>query len=300
MKALGSILLLSLTALSLGGCVKKAAETPQSASTSAELPADVAPLATALAEAHEAAPAATPASSGLATTGEFVAPMTSELVSRQTGQVAAVMAEQGDTVHTGQPLLKLESAYLELEVKRLEAEVGRAAAGLADAERDLARKQELAAKGSVPQATADRSLATRDQLSAAHQAAQAALALAREKLADAVVRSPFDGVVAERRTDVGERLGEATVAFVLMRLKPLRLRFELPERELSRVRRDQLVRARVEPFPQEVFTGKVRIISQTVDPKSRTFVVEAEFPNQDGKLRPGLFARVELEGGSDA
>ena len=107
--------------------------------------------------------------------------------------------------------------------------------------------------------------------------------------------SPIDGIVAEKRTDVGERLGDATVAFVLVQVAPLKLRFRLPERYLGQVERGQIVRARVEPYPNEVFEGKVTVVVRAVDSATRTFVVEAEIPNRDERLKPGLFARVELD-----
>jgi multidrug efflux pump subunit AcrA (membrane-fusion protein) len=66
------------------------------------------------------------------------------------------------------------------------------------------------------------------------------------------------------------------------------------------VAKGQKVRATADPFPGEAFEGRVSSVVQAVDPASRTFVVEAEFPNRDGRLRPGLFARVELTLGAPA
>jgi membrane fusion protein (multidrug efflux system) len=109
-----------------------------------------------------------------------------------------------------------------------------------------------------------------------------------------VLRSPIAGVVAERRTDVGERLGDNTVAFVVVQTAPLKLRFRVPERHLAAVHRGQVVSATVDPYPGEHFAGTVSVVGQVVDSASRSFFVESEFPNQDGRLRPGLFARVEL------
>ncbi len=100
-------------------------------------------------------------------------------------------------------------------------------------------------------------------------------------------------MVAERRTDVGEHLGEAGVAFVVIQTAPLKLRFTVPERMLAPIHPGQTVSAKVDPYPGESFTGKVTAVGGVIDPTSRTMFVEAEFPNQDGRLRPGLFARVE-------
>ncbi len=100
----------------------------------------------------------------------------------------------------------------------------------------------------------------------------------------------------EKRTAAGERLSERMdVAFVLARTSPLKLRFDVPERLLSNVKEGQVVKATVDPFPNEMFEGRIDVIGQTIEPSTRTFFVEANFPNSDGRLKPGLFARVQLE-----
>jgi membrane fusion protein (multidrug efflux system) len=209
--------------------------------------------------------------------------------------VGEVFVDEGARVRKGQPLLSIESDYLKIEVDRAEAALARAKAAEGEARRDFERKEGLLAKGSVSQAIYDRTLATLDQAEATRAEAEAALALAKQRLADAVMVSPIDGIVAERKTEVGERLGEATVAFVLVQMSPLKVRFRLPERYLAQVERGQVVRARVDPYPDEVFEGKVTVVVRAVDPTTRTFVVEAEIPNRDERLKPGLFTRVELD-----
>ena len=101
--------------------------------------------------------------------------------------------------------------------------------------------------------------------------------------------------MAEKRTEVGARLGDGGVAFVVVQLSPLKLRFQVPERYLSRLQRGDRVTARVDPYPNETFQGTIKTIGGVIDPKTRTMFAEAEFSNADGRLRPGLFARVEAK-----
>ena len=234
-------------------------------------------------------------SSVLRESGELVSPVQSEISAKIPGRVGEVFVDEGARVRKGQPLLSIESDYLKIEVDRAEAALARAKAAEGEARRDFERKEGLLAKGSVSQAIYDRTRATLDQAEATRAEAEAALALAKQRLADAVMVSPIDGIVAERKTEVGERLGEATVAFVLVQMSPLKVRFRLPERYLAQVERGQVVRARVDPYPDEVFEGKVTVVVRAVDPTTRTFVVEAEIPNRDERLKPGLFTRVELD-----
>ena len=288
---------LVLAALALAGCSRSAA--PAAArSTPPPLPPDVQGLAAVAAPAP--AEGGATGQAGLSLTGEFVSPVRSELVMRLPGRVAKVLADEGQAVRHGQPLLELETEYLQIDLRRAEAELARATAVSAEARRDLERKRALLAKGSVSQAVHDRTLATAEQAAAAVAAAQAALDLARQRLADAVLLSPIDGVVAERRTDVGERLGDGSVAFVVEQTAPLKLRFRVPERYLTAVRAGQPVEARVDPYPGQAFGGRVALVGGTLDPATRTFLVEAEFANRDGRLRPGLFARVVISSGLEA
>jgi RND family efflux transporter MFP subunit len=231
----------------------------------------------------------------LAETGELVSPIRSELSPKLPGRVGKIFVDSGARVKAGQPLLSLETDYLELEVTRAEAALESARAAVEEARGDFARKEELLEKESVSQALYDRTKAMLVRAQAAQAQAEAALALAKQRLADAVLVSPIDGIVADRRVDVGERLGEAGVAFVVVQVSPLKLRFRLPERYLAEVAVGQLVRARVEPYPDDVFEGRVTVVVRAIEPSTRSFVVEAEIPNRDERLKPGLFARVELD-----
>lgn len=264
-----------------------------------ETPAQPATPATPAAPAGESAPAAGPESvqtaSAVTATGEFVSPTTSELAVKLPGRVGKVMVDEGDRVRRGQPVLVLESDYLSLDLKRAEADVTRSRAAVTEAERDFKRKEDLIGKGSVSQAAYDRSRSSYDSALAGLQAAQASRDLARQRLADAVLRAPIDGVVAERRTDVGERLGDNSVAFVIVQTSPLKLRFRVPERYLALLREGQAVSASVDPYPGERFDGQVTQVVRVVDPATRTIAVETEFANRDGRLYPGLFARVDLD-----
>jgi len=276
----------------------KAADTTASKPAPA-LPADVAQLAQPEKPAATPTPAPAPAAASLASlqpTGEFVSPSRSEVAPKQPGRVAAVYVDAGSRVSRGQPLLTLETDYFRIDVQRTEADLARARAAEAEARRDLERKKGLLGNQSIPQATYDRSQSAFDQAQAAVASAEAALALAKQHLADAVIRSPLTGVVSERRTDVGQRLGEAGVAFVIEQTAPLKLRFSLPERYLGDVKTGQTVTARVDPYPGETFTGRIKTVGGVIDPQTRTFFAEAEFANTDGRLRPGLFARVDLGG----
>jgi multidrug efflux system membrane fusion protein len=283
--------------VSLAACQNASAPKAEAKQAPA-LPADVQAVAAAVAPETKPA-AAVPASDGF--TGEFVSPVRSELVAKVQGRVGKVFVDEGARVRKGQPLLELETEYLALDEKRAQSEVERTRASADESRRDFERKKSLLEKESVAQAVYDRSRAQWEQADAAQRSAVAALDMAKQRLADAVLVSPIDGVVAERRADVGERLSDNTIAFVLLQTAPLKLRFRVPERYLAQAQLGQAVKARVDPYPGQAFSGRIAVVGTSIDPATRTFLVEAEFANADGKLRPGLFARVEaaLGGGAE-
>ena len=297
--------LITISLAILAGCTKK--EAPVATTSSAEappLPTDVQQVA-AGSTAGTVVPSTTSGGEtfALATgngdttvaTGEFVSPVKSDLSAKLAGRIAKMFVDEGSRVTKGQPVLELESDYLRLNLQRAEAEIARAKAVENDARKDVERKKELIGKESIPQATMDRSQSAYEQAVAMRQSAEAQAALLRQQIADSTLRSPIDGVVSEKRSDVGQRLGDNAIAMTLVQTSPLKLRFRVPEKYLATVRPGQPVKASVDPYPTEKFSGKVTVVGGVIDPATRSLLVETEFPNRDGKLRPGLFARVEME-----
>ena len=118
------------------------------------------------------------------------------------------------------------------------------------------------------------------------------LALARQQLKDTAVIAPLDGIVQEKRTSVGEYLAAGAPVVNIVRMDPLRLRAEIPERESHDVHTGQNVRVTVEG-DQNVYLGQIKRLSPVIAEQNRMLVVEADVRN-NGKLRPGSFAHAEI------
>lgn len=118
------------------------------------------------------------------------------------------------------------------------------------------------------------------------------LAIARQQLADTSVYSPLDGIVQEKRTSVGEYLAAGTPVVNIVRMNPLRLRAEVPERAAASIRSGQNVRVTVDG-DANVYLGQIKRLSPVIAEQNRMLVVEADVQN-DGRLRPGAFARAEI------
>jgi len=118
------------------------------------------------------------------------------------------------------------------------------------------------------------------------------LDLAQQQLKDTAVVAPLDGVVQEKRTSVGEYLAAGAPVVNIVRMDPLRLRAEIPERESRVVKTGQDVRVTVEG-DANVYLGKIKRLSPVIAEQNRVLVVEADVRN-NGTLRPGSFAHAEI------
>jgi RND family efflux transporter MFP subunit len=118
------------------------------------------------------------------------------------------------------------------------------------------------------------------------------VALAKQQLADTIVYAPMEGVVQEKKASVGEYLAAGAPVVDIVRIDPLRLRVDVPEREAHSIRNGQSVRVTVEGDP-ESYLGYVKRLSPTISEQNRVLAVEADVRN-NGRLRPGAFVRAEI------
>ena len=118
------------------------------------------------------------------------------------------------------------------------------------------------------------------------------LSLARQQLADTAVRAPLDGIVQEKRASVGEYLAAGAPVVNIVKMDPLRLRAEVPERDAKNVRSGQNVRVTIDG-DTNVYIGQIMRLSPVIAQQTRMLLVEADVRN-NGKLRPGAFAHAEI------
>ena len=135
------------------------------------------------------------------------------------------------------------------------------------------------------------------------EAMRAQVGQAEKALADTTIRAPFDGYVTARPVAVGEWVAVAppTKLATIVRMGTLKLQLQTPEQRAAGIKLGMKVLARVAAYGDGDFAGAVTAINPSVDPNSRMFLVEAKFPNGQGKLRPGMFATAKIvrPGGED-
>ncbi len=196
------------------------------------------------------------------------------------GRVADLAVDLGDQVRKEAVLARI--APEEYEWKKAQAD-----AELAAAQADFKRFQELIANNIV---SAQKHEDVRRRLDVAKAAAD----LARKKLADTVLRAPFDASVAKRLINSGEYVRTGSAAFYLVRLNPLKFKGDVPERYAPDVKLADKVIAYPESSGMVPVNGTIVRVGPSVYNDSRSFPIEAEIPNQDGSVKPGTFARLSI------
>ena len=226
--------------------------------------------------------------------GELQAKDRADIASQIAGAITDIAVDEGDAVEEGQLLLAIDPEKRQLEVANTRARLREAQAGLEEAEREVARIRKLHSQGIASDSNLDERETARKRAQSRHEAARAELGVADRALRDASVRAPFAGHVARREVSRGEYVQPGQVLFEIVSLDPIELEFNVAERDSARVVIGQTVRVTVAPYPDERFSGQVTVIAPILDSRTRTLRVKARIENEDGRLRPGLFARADL------
>jgi RND family efflux transporter MFP subunit len=264
--------------------------------------------------------------------GTLVSPDQARVSSEVAGVVRDVLVEIGQEVKVGQELVRLDTTELNLALQRAEsalrqteAQLGiaegitlpqddqisavrTAAANRDDARSQLSRAQELFNKGLSSKADFDTAQTRVKVTEAAYQSAvenvqslkaslqdrRAAYDLAKKKLSDAIIRAPIAGAIAERSAQRGEYIRENTPVATILRMNPLKLRTGVQEKYANMIHQNQIVDFQVEPYPNEMFHGKIAYISPAVDQGTRTFTAEILVDNPQYRLKPGFFTKGEI------
>ena len=260
--------------------------------------------------------------------------------SQAEGTVSRVLSDLGDRVTAGQPMVELDREKLQYNLDQQKAalaralakyganepgrlppieqtpDVQKAAAELALAKQSHQRADELHKRELVPkqtlddaeatlhakQASYDSALQTAKNLRADIDATDAAAKLADRQLRDTYIRAPFDGYVQKRLVSLGELVKNQTPVMSVVRIDPLKVIAEIPERMAPWIRTGQPVALYVDAFPGTAIVGKVSRISPAVNAATRAFPFEALVPNGGAAaLKPGAHRdRQDRPGGHAA
>jgi multidrug efflux pump subunit AcrA (membrane-fusion protein) len=251
------------------------------------------------------------------------------------GKVSRIVADLGDRVAAGQILIQLDHEKQQYTLEQQQAalartlaqygasdpqhlpdidktpDVQKARADLVQATQAFDRASELFKRTLISRQALDDAQAALESARASHesalqnaknlrasiQASEATMKLAGRQLRDTDIRAPFDGYVEKRLVNLGELVKAQMPVMAIVRLNPLKIVAEIPEKMAPWIEDDQPVSLQVDAYRDRAFSGKVSRISPAVNPATRAFPFEALVPNTDTMLKPGTFARVHIESG---
>lgn len=242
------------------------------------------------------------------------------IFSRVDGYIAKLHVDKGDFVKANQLLIEIDHTDYQHAVNQAKAnlaagnaKVAQQVAAVRNAKLTLDRMQALIKDQFVSQQDLDTAQVNFETATAALESLQAqvkqmavALAQAETNLAYSYIRAPFAGYVAERNLDTGAYVTSATAStstlsrgiLSLHDIETVRILIEVVEKDVPLVQVGQKAEVRAEAYPDQVFEGTVTRIVQALNRATRTMTVEIDLPNQDHRLKGGMFARVEVRVGT--
>ena len=233
---------------------------------------------------------AIPVESGVVSRGSITAffPSTTTLEAEQEASVVAKVGgivkqffvEEGDLVKAGDPLVQLETDRLRLELSRSEANLNKL-------KNDLNRTRAIFKKNLV-------SKEAFEKLKYEFDSQQAAYQLSKLELTFATVVAPISGVISKRHIKVGNMIGINDAVYHITDFDPIHAVIYIPEKELYKIKKDQVVLVQVDANTETIYQGFVKRISPIVDADSGTFKVTVEIKDHDQNLKPGMFGRIGL------
>lgn len=255
--------------------------------------------------------------------GNIEAVTEAPILARADGYIRSRLVDIGDRVTAGQPLAEIEAPELDQQVLQAKANVTQAQAALDQA---IANEQQGKANLELARVTAQRwgSLVTagvvskqdNDQYQAQYQsqiagvnalekailaqraniaAAEANVARLNEMQSYRIVKAPFAGVITLRNVDVGALVTTgSTMLYRIAQTNTLRTYVNVPQTNASSIHAGQKALVSVTNLPGRTFTGTIARTANSLDPSSRTLLVEVQVPNPDGALMPGMYAQVDF------
>jgi membrane fusion protein, multidrug efflux system len=265
-------------------------------------------------------------------TGTLMAEEQSDVAAETAGRVVLAPIERGQPIALGAELVRISPTETDAQLKeaqanaaQLEARLGLTPSGQFDvnavpevqnaqasfelAQSEFNRIKSLLDQRVVSQSEYDQRKtqmdAARQQVESAKngaaqqfqmlQAARARVSLAQKAFADTAVRAPFNGVVAQRLVSVGDYVTKGMKVAVVVRVNPLRALLTVPEQSVSSISVGQPIVFQVDAYAGRQFQGTVKYVAPAVQADQRSLTLEAVVPNNDGELKPGLFATARIE-----
>lgn len=210
------------------------------------------------------------------------------------GDVVNVAVREGQSVKQGQVLAQIDTRDLQARLDAQAAALAEARARLDIALKNRENNQALLRQKFISQNAFDTTQSVYDGAEASMRSADAQLRVARKALEDAAIRAPFDGIIAKKMVNPGEKAAVDSPLFAIVDLSRMEIQAPAPASEIPAVRVGQPASFRVDGFGNRDFEGRVERINPVTEQGSRSITLYISVANRDGALRGGMFAKGQI------
>lgn len=211
-------------------------------------------------------------------TATVEADVTNNIAPQNPARIKKVYVEVGDKVYAGQKLAEMDAVNLNQIKLQMEND-----------KTEFERVDELYKVGGISKSTWD----------AKKLAYEISRSSYENMLENTLLTSPISGLVTKRYYDSGDMYNGGTPIYVVEQIHPVKLMVNISEVLFTKVKKGMDVEVQLDVFGDEKFVGTIKVVHPSIDPSSRTFPVEVQIKNADGRILPGMFARVTFNYGTE-
>ncbi len=232
-------------------------------------------------------------------TGDVQAIEQANIYSRVAGNIQKIYVNIGDYVHQGKLLAEIDRAIYYQNARQTEGLYKQAIATVENNRVNYERNKELFDKGLIPQSDLDNARTTLSVSEAQVESALANYRNAQTQLSYCSITAPFSGYITKRVLDRGSYVSvggttQSSIIFIISDISAVKVLVNVLEKDVPQLDKVQQANVTSGTYPNEMFSAKIKKMSQLVDLNTRTMPVEIDIDNKDFKLKPGMFVNIEL------
>lgn len=213
------------------------------------------------------------------------------------GLVEQFSVREGDAVKKGQVLARINVTSLKIQLKAAKAALMEVQANHEQVKRDMARSAQLFKEELIPLKQLEEEMSRDKALSERLLQLSAEIERLEDLISKSRILAPFDGVITKEHTEVGQWLQEGSPVVEMIDLKHLRIRVDVPERYIGKLKIGGTVPIRFDALPSYQAGGKISAIIPAADNAARTFPVDVDVKNRDMTIKSGMTAQVSFSVG---
>jgi len=226
--------------------------------------------------------------------GDINAEYEVKVFSKIPDRIEKFFVDEGDYVGQGAPIAKIIATTIEQTAKQAEAALTAARAQESNVKIEFERAQRLNRENAMSQQQFDAIKTQYEAVQSQVLQAEAALKSAKSLFGDATITAPIAGIIGKRYVEEGDMASPAMPIVRIVQMEKVKIEFSTTEEDLGKLAKGQKSLLRVKSYPDTIFTGKVVQISPVLDPLTRMADVEVLIDNPGYRLKPGMYAEVEV------